>query len=72
MRGGKRISTPMKTGTNIHRDFPGSKTVTHGKGNVFTCAVTLSGGDTVTGYGTTLESAEDTAWHGVKITLRDA
>jgi hypothetical protein len=56
------------------RDFNAFSTITGGikGGNVFTCIVKLPDGETVRGIGSTLESAEDTAWYGVAITLRDA
>ena len=64
----------MKTAFDIRRDFKATSTITGGVkgGNVFTCAVTLPDGEMVKGLGSTLENAEDTAWHGVKITLREA
>ncbi len=66
----------MKTGEDIRRDFPGASVVTDGKPGLYTCRVTFPrpsgvGLEQVTGYGSTLASAEDTAWHGVAITLRE-
>lgn len=60
----------MKTALDIIASNPGAKTVTRGSGNVYTCQVTLKDGQKVTGYGSSLASAEDTAFHGVIITLR--
>lgn len=61
----------MKTAQDIRKDFGITKTETRGKENVFTCVATLTDGEEVKGYGTTLANAEDTAWYGVRITLRD-
>ena len=61
----------MKTALDIITDNPGSKTITRGSGNVYSCKVSLASGEEITGWGSTLQNAEDTAWHGVKITLRD-
>lgn len=61
----------MKTALDIRQDFGITKTVTSGKEDLYTCVATLADGEKVTGYGTTLENAEDTAWHGVMITLKD-
>lgn len=61
----------MKTALDIITDYHGCTVRTWGKSPVFTCQVILADGDAVTAYGTTLESAEDTAWCGVAITLRD-
>lgn len=61
----------MKTALDISRDYPGTSPVTRGQGNVYTCHVSLPGGDYVIGMGTTLASAEDTAWHAVKFTLQN-
>lgn len=62
---------PMKNGFHIKRDFPGTQTRTFGRDNFYTCEVELPDGREVKGLGTTLEGAEDTAWHAVKITLRN-
>lgn len=64
---------PLKTAFDIRREFKAVSTLTGGVkgGSVFTCTVTLPDGETVKGIGSTLEKAEDTAWHGVAITLRD-
>jgi hypothetical protein len=61
----------MKNGYHIKRDFPGTQTRTYGRGNLYKCQVTLPNGEELVGLGTTLEGAEDTAWHAVKITLRE-
>ncbi len=61
----------MKTGKEITADFK-AKVYTYGKAPVYTCEVVLPDGETIKGYGSTLESAEDTAWHGALITLRDS
>lgn len=61
--------TTLKTAVDIYQDFPGCKTVSSGIEPAITCTVTLPGGDTIHGIGSTLESAEDTAWHGARITL---
>ena len=65
---------PMKTSLDIRRDFKATSTRTGGikGGSVFTCEVVLPDGESVKGIGSTLEKAEDTAWHAIKITLRDA
>lgn len=62
----------MKTAIDICRDYPGASFATGGRDNFFTCVVTLTDGTVVKGISATLEGAEDTAWHGVAITLRDA
>lgn len=62
----------MKNAFNIKRDFPGTATRTYGHPGYYICEVEMPDGETVRGIGSTLENAEDTAWHGVKITLRDA
>jgi hypothetical protein len=61
----------MKNGFHIKRDFPGVQTRTFGRDKFYTCEAIFPDGETVTGIGSTLESAEDTAWHAVKITLRE-
>ena len=61
----------MKTSIDIRRDFPGTKTETRGKAGLYTCKATRDDIGEIVGYGCTLAGAEDTAWYGVKITLRD-
>jgi len=60
----------MKTAKEIVSDFR-AKVYSYGQAPVFTCEVVLPCGETIKGYGPSLESAEDTAWHGALITLRD-
>ena len=62
----------MKNAYHIKRDFPGTQTRTFGRGGFYTCEVELPEGGEVKGIGSTLESAEDTAWYAVKITRREA
>lgn len=61
----------LKNMFDIRRDFGATETRCSGPkgGNVFTCVATLPDGEKITGYGSTMEIAEDTAWHGVKIHL---
>jgi hypothetical protein len=59
----------MKNGFHIKRDFPGVSTRTYGRAGVYACEVDLPNGDRVKALGSTLELAEDTAWHAVKATL---
>lgn len=60
---------PMKNAFHIKRDFPGTSTRTFGMRNCYTCEVKLADGSEVKGMGTTLESAEDTAWHTLRETV---
>lgn len=66
----------MKSATDIRNDFDGTTTVTRGErgnsGEVWTCDV--SGGPLrapIRGLGSSIFHAEDAAWHGVLITLRE-
>ncbi len=62
--------SPMKTAFDIRTAFEGAQTVTSGGPTVWKSKVTLSNGETLTGWGSSLESAEDTAFYGSVITLR--
>lgn len=61
----------MKTALDIRHDYPGTQTRTFGRARFYTCEVIMPDGEILKGLGTTLESAEDTAWYAVKITLRE-
>lgn len=66
------VSPPLKTTEDIRRDFPGTSFVIVGRPGAYQCRVLRDGDVIATGWGSTVENAEDTAWHGVKITLEDA
>jgi len=62
----------MKTAADIRKDFDVFHVYTAGakNGNCYMCEVFFPDGKSIKGFGSTPEKAEDTAWHGVKITLK--
>jgi hypothetical protein len=60
----------MKTATDIQTTFSAS-TITRGWGNCFSCNVFIDGIQICEGLGSSIETAEDTAFYGAKISLCD-
>lgn len=56
----------MKTAKDIQTQFQ-AQTITSGKANVFSCKVMINNQPICEGLGTTMESAEDTAFYATKI-----
>lgn len=48
-----------------------AKTKTFGSGSVYRCQVFIGGAFVCEGLGSSIESAEDTAFYGAKISLRN-
>ena len=59
----------MKNGKDIQKQF-GAVTNTSGSNNVFSCKVFINNQLLCEGLGSTLETAEDTAYYGALISIK--